>query len=54
MADITITNESKESSLTWAEAVGIWDDASGTWASPERPITRESKNALTITNESKN
>ena len=52
---LTITNESKvSSSVTWDEADFTWDEGSGSWVNPGFPIVKDTKNSLTIANESKN
>jgi len=52
---ITITNEGKKpSDTTWDEATYTWDDAVGTWDIPGLVVVKESKNTITVTNESKN
>lgn len=53
-AAITITNESKDDGLIWNDAVWTWDEAAGTWAVPKIVITKDSKNNLSVSNESKN
>ena len=50
---ITITNESKDITITWDEAIVSWEDFVGTWAAHGLQIKRENKNSITITNESK-
>jgi len=50
---VNITNDSKPNSLTWDEATFTWDNAAGTWDVPGTVFTRDSKNNLSITNESK-
>lgn len=49
----SLSNESKETGLTWDEATMTWDEAEFTWDQPKRPITKESKNANNLVNESK-
>ena len=51
--DLTITNENKRSSDTWDEATYTWDNADGTFEVPGIVLGRDSKNSLSITNESK-
>ena len=54
--NLSITNQDKGGSgLTWDEATFTWDEgASATWDNPGIPITKESKNSLTVNNEAKN
>jgi hypothetical protein len=49
----SLSNENKESDLTWDEATMTWDEATRTWELPGRPMTRESKNANSLSNETK-
>jgi len=51
---LSITNESKETGLTWDEADFIWNEAAGTWDVPGLPLIKETKNTLSITYENKN
>ena len=56
---LAITNEQRGSnSITWDEATFTWDEAAelnpGTWDNVSFPITKESKNSVSISNESKN
>ena len=53
---LSITNEAKTSgnATTWAEHSETWEDTSGTWERPETPLALESKNSLSISNETKN
>ena len=49
----TLSNDSKDNDLTWDEATMTWDEATRTWDSPGRPMTKESKNSYSLSNESK-
>ena len=53
---ITISNISKVSAdQTWEEATYTWEEAGlSTWENQRVFITKESKNSLSVTNESKN
>jgi hypothetical protein len=51
--NVSITNENKQTAMTWADADWKWKDASGTWAQPEEVLSKDNKNNITITNESK-
>ena len=52
---LSVTNESKPTGGTWAEHTETWADTGGsTWAGPGFPVTKESKNSLSVSNESKN
>ena len=55
---ITMVNESKTgTTTTWEEHEEIYDEsgqAGDTWAEPGTPFRKESKNIITMTNESKN
>ena len=53
-ASITITNDTKDSGITWDEATFTWDSAEGTWDVPGLVVARETKTNITITNETKN
>ena len=49
-----ISNESKSgTSTTWDDATWTWDEAEGTFENVKIVISKESKNNLSITNESK-
>lgn len=52
---LALTNEDKGKDLTWDEATFAWEDAGAqTWDSNGYlMVTKESKNALSLTNESK-
>ena len=52
--DVTIANTGKTSDITIDEAVGTIDDAGGTIDSPRTTLVRDTKNSLSISNESKN
>jgi len=53
--DLAITNDEKGIGRTWNESTETWDEANkSTWDIQRLVITKDSKNALTITNESKN
>lgn len=63
---LTLTNENKNTvtlnleakysgnSITWDQATFTWDEAQGTWDNPALPMHLESKNTVTLTNETKN
>ena len=53
---LSVSNFTKTSvSVTWDEAVFTWDESyPSTWDSQRIPLTRGTKNSVTITNESKN
>ncbi len=52
---LTLSNESKDDGLTWEDSDPLtWGDDTGTWKAPKVPFNKESKNALSITNEAKN
>uniref|UniRef100_A0A6M3XJJ8 Uncharacterized protein n=1 Tax=viral metagenome TaxID=1070528 RepID=A0A6M3XJJ8_9ZZZZ len=52
---LSVTNENKGQSKTWATVDGTWaDHKKSQWQRQRTVITEESKNALSITNESKN
>lgn len=51
--DLTITNQNKDYGMTWNEATFTWDEAVGTWDVPGLVIVEESKNSISISNESK-
>jgi len=52
--NLTITNESKGKDQKWSEKKGTWaDQGKSTWAVQRMVMLKESKNALSITNESK-
>lgn len=51
---LTITNQDKKNDDTWDEATYTWDEATGTWDTPGLVLSKDSKNSLTITNETKN
>jgi len=51
---LALSNEDKDTSMTWDELDPlIWDDDTGVWSHPRRPFDKDSKNILTITNDSK-
>ena len=51
----TITLENKiGDKITWADAVGTWNENEGTWDNPETGATLEGKNSVTQTLETKN
>ena len=50
---LAITNNSKDTGLTWELATFTWADATGTWEVPGLSIINTSKNSLTITNTAK-
>lgn len=50
---LSITNEDKPTGQTWDDMTIPWDDAHSSWNQPGTPITKESKNTLTIANENK-
>ena len=51
---LSLTNESKDDSLTWDNSHPLtWDDDPGTWDLPKLPFNKETKNTLTLTKESK-
>lgn len=54
--NLTITNTSRTSdSLTWNTITGTWDEHhSDTWESPRMGVNKNTKNSLTINNQSKN
>ena len=55
LSSLSITNESKISdNLTWDEATMTWDEADFTWDFQGLIINKETKNALTLTNEAQN
>lgn len=53
---VNITNTAKPTgeTVTWDEATFTWDDAEFTWNNIGLPITKTSKNSITITNDTKN
>ena len=53
---ITVSNISKVSAdQTWEEATYTWEEAGlSTWENQRVFVTKESKNSLSVTNESKN
>lgn len=55
---LSITNEGKTGAeTTWEESEELYSEANAsgiTWATAGTPIRKESKNTLTISNESKN
>jgi len=52
--DLSLTNEDKDSSLTWDGSDPLtWDDEDSQWNAPGVPFNKESKNDLSLTNESK-
>ena len=51
---LAITNENKPAAQTWDDMDISWDEATSTWDQAGTPIIKETKNNLTITNESKN
>lgn len=53
--NISITNEKRGNiDLTIDDAIGTIDDAAGTIDNPKTSITKQSKNPLSISNQSKN
>lgn len=51
---LTVTNESKPSGGTWSSTPGrTWADG-GTWGTPGVAIVRDSKNSISVSNDSKN
>ncbi len=55
--NVTIANTSKSSgsTITWAEVVFTWEDSRpSTWDSIRTPFTKDSKNSVSITNDTKN
>ena len=51
--DLTITNDSTKATLIWDEADFSWDDAGGgTWDNPKIGLKKETKNNITLTNDS--
>ena len=52
-SDIAITNENKPTGGKWnSDATRTWGDG-GMWGQPAAFVLKESKNSLSITNESK-
>lgn len=51
---LTVTNEDRMVSPTWAERTNTWDEAVDTWANPGVIVTNEAKHTLSITNENRN
>ena len=51
---ISLSNESKDTGLTWDEATATWDeyDAS-TWGLPKLVLTKETKTKISLNNEAK-
>lgn len=54
--NITITNLDKglDNTITWDEATFSWNDASGTWDTIRFAVSKQTKNSISITNETKN
>lgn len=55
-ATLTITNTPKSSAGTWAEHTETWEEAGpggNTWSQPGTVLSRETKNNVTITNQTK-
>lgn len=50
----SLSNESKDTGLTWDEATMTWNEAQRTWDSPGQPMTKESKNSNSLSLEAKN
>lgn len=51
---LSITNESKATGGTFADFPVAWSSVTTPWGFPGLPIIKESKNSLTVSNESKN
>jgi len=53
---IAVTNDTRPTDLTWAEATFTWDESEpSTWADQRNPVTKDSKNTtITVSNDSKN
>lgn len=51
--NLSVTNESKPTSGTWADFPVPWNSVNTTWGQPGTAIVKETKNDLTITNENK-
>ena len=55
--NLSISNDSKADNTTWAEHIETWAEAGpggATWAAPGVPLTKDTKNNLSITNTAKN
>ena len=52
-SNISLSNEAKDTDLTWDEATFTWDETTGTWDNPKRPLTRESKSNVSLSLETK-
>ena len=53
-SNISLSNESKDSGMTWDEATMTWDEMdSSTWDLPKVVLSRESKSFISLNNESK-
>lgn len=50
--NVSVSNEELKNDQTWDEMTMTLDEASGTWDVPGTPVTKESKNAVSLTNES--
>lgn len=50
---VAVTNADKGANLTWDEANFSWDNAAGTFGTQRIVFVKESKNNISITNESK-
>ena len=52
--NLSISNVDKDDAMTWEESDPLtWDDDTGIWAVPKKPLAKDSKNNLLITNTSK-
>ena len=51
---LSISNEARNGDLTWNASDPLtWNDARGDWNTPRLPFNKDSKNSLTISNDSK-
>ena len=52
-SNISLSNESKNTGLTWDEATGTWDEMDSPWNYPKYSLSKENKSNISLNNESK-
>jgi len=45
---LDLSNEEKDSSLTWEDADFSWDDANSPWSNPRQSLSKTSKSKITL------
>ncbi len=53
-SNISLSNESKDASMTWDEATMTWDEMdASTWDVPKLVLSKETKSNISLSNEAK-